>query len=203
MFPQNCKDVVPNHDSKPSPTSDAVKTLENITTQLDSDVSDKGGYWKELPDELSEQKRLYNEVIELKGNIRVFCRFRPLNQTEISSGSGSVVGLESSLDSGLQVICSDSSKKQFKFDHVFGPEGNQEAVFAQTKPIVSSVLDGYNVCIFAYGQTGTGKTFTMEGTPKNRGVNFRRYELCVSMLEVNNEKTRDILVDNTNQPTKK
>ncbi|TQE05101.1 hypothetical protein C1H46_009253 [Malus baccata] len=135
MFPQNCKDVVPNHDSKPSPTSDAVKTLEKITTQLDSDVSDKEcspdiaskpvEYWKEVPDELSEQKRLYNEVIELKGNIRVFCRFRPLNQTEISSGSGSVVGLESSLDSGLQVICSDSSKKQFKFDHVFGPEGNQ------------------------------------------------------------------------------
>ena len=48
-----------------------------------------------------------------------------------------------------------------------------EAVFAQTKPIVASVLDGYNVCIFAYGQTGTGKTFTMEGSPENRGVNYR------------------------------
>ncbi|KAB2621454.1 kinesin-4-like [Pyrus ussuriensis x Pyrus communis] len=104
----------------------------------------------------------------------------------------------------LQVICSDSSKKQFKFDHVFRPEGNQEAVFAQTRPIVSSVLNGYNVCIFAYGQTGTGKTFTMEGTHENRGVNFMRYELCVNMLEVNNnEKIRDLLVDNTNQSTKK
>ncbi|KAH8507328.1 hypothetical protein H0E87_009738, partial [Populus deltoides] len=67
----------------------------------------------------------------------------------------------------------DSSKEQFKFDHVFGPEDNQEAVFVQTKPIVASVLDGYNVCIFAYGQTGTGKTFTMEGSPENRGVNYR------------------------------
>jgi kinesin family protein C2/C3 len=48
-----------------------------------------------------------------------------------------------------------------------------EAVFVQTKPIVASVLDGYNVCIFAYGQTGTGKTFTMEGSQENRGVNYR------------------------------
>uniref|UniRef100_A0A2N9FRJ6 Kinesin-like protein n=1 Tax=Fagus sylvatica TaxID=28930 RepID=A0A2N9FRJ6_FAGSY len=82
-----------------------------------------------------------------------------------------------------EVICSDSSKKQFKFDHVFRPEDNQEAVFAQTKPIVTSVLDGYNVCIFGYGQTGTGKRFTMEGTPENRGVNYRTLEELLNLEE--------------------
>lgn len=87
-----------------------------------------------------------------------------------------------------------------------------EAIFVQTQPIVTSVLDGYNVCIFAYGQTGTGKTYTMDGTPENRGVNYRtleelfrlsqerssimRHELFVSMLEVYNEKIRDLLVEN-------
>lgn len=80
-------------------------------------------------------------------------------------------------------------------------------------------MDGYNVCIFAYGQTGTGKTFTMEGTPENRGVNYRtlkelfkiseerdgvmKYELYVSMLEVYNEKIRDLLADNSNPHLKK
>ncbi|KAF2316879.1 hypothetical protein GH714_042220 [Hevea brasiliensis] len=174
---------------------------------------------KKYQEESSERRRLYNEVIELKGNIRVFCRCRPLNQVEIASDCNCVVEFDSSLDNELHIISSDSSKKQFKFDHVFRPEDNQEAVFAQTKPIVTSVLDGYNVCIFAYGQTGTGKTFTMEGTPENRGVNYRtleelfrisqersgvlRYELFVSMLEVYNEKIRDLLVENSNQPPKK
>ena len=37
------------------------------------------------------------------------------------------------------------------------------------KPLATSVLDGYNVCIFAYGQTGSGKTFTMTGTEANPG----------------------------------
>ncbi|XP_004495728.1 kinesin-like protein KIN-14S [Cicer arietinum] len=174
---------------------------------------------KKYLQESSERRRLYNEVIELKGNIRVFCRCRPLSESETANGFASVVNFESSSENELQVVCSDSSKKQFKFDHVFRPGDNQEAVFSQTKPIATSVLDGFNVCIFAYGQTGTGKTFTMEGTPEERGVNYRtleelfriseerkgvmKYELHVSMLEVYNEKIRDLLVENSAQPTKK
>lgn len=82
-------------------------------------------------------------------------------------------------------------------------------VFADASPLVISVLDGYNVCLFAYGQTGTGKTFTMEGTELNRGVNYRTLEqlfktveerketftcsISVTALEVYNEQIRDLL----------
>jgi len=75
--------------------------------------------------ESSERKRLYNEVIELKGNISVFCRCRPINQYEVSNGCNSVIEYDSAVDNKLQVSCSDSLKKQFKFDHVFSPEDNQ------------------------------------------------------------------------------
>lgn len=94
-------------------------------------------------------------------------------------------------------------------------------VFADTAPVVVSVLDGYNVCIFAYGQTGTGKTFTMEGSVANRGVNYRtleelfnvaaqrkgevNYAISVSVMEVYNEQIRDLLASPgaQDQPTKK
>nr|VDD26852.1 unnamed protein product [Brassica oleracea] len=188
------------------------KALQLLTTEL-------GTLKKHYLEESSERKRLYNENIELKGNIRVFCRCRPLNQADIANGCASVVEFDASHENELQLLSSDSSKKRFTFDHVFKPEDGQETVFAQTKPIVTSVLDGYNVCIFAYGQTGTGKTFTMAGTPENRGVNYRtleelfrssesrsrlmKFELSVSMLEVYNEKIRDLLVDNSSHPPKK
>lgn len=80
---------------------------------------------KKYTQECSERKRLYNEIIELKGNIRVFCRCRPLSSEETSKGHTSVVVFDSSQDSDLQVICSDNTKKHFKFDHVFSPKDNQ------------------------------------------------------------------------------
>ena len=90
-----------------------------------------------------------------------------------------------------------------------------ETVFSETVPVVRSVMDGFNVCIFAYGQTGTGKTFTMEGVPEDRGVNYRAleelfrmseerstsiaYTFSVSILEVYNEKIRDLLDESNDQ----
>ena len=83
-------------------------------------------------------------------------------------------------------------------------------MFEKTTPFATSVLDGFNVCIFAYGQTGTGKTFTMEGIEGARGVNYRileelfrtikerevifLYEVTVSVLEVYNEQIHDLLL---------
>lgn len=52
----------------------------------------------------------------------------------------------------------------FTFDHVYDQFSSQQLVYDSTaKPVVTSSLEGYNATIFAYGQTGTGKTYTMEG----------------------------------------
>ncbi|KAL3843963.1 hypothetical protein ACJIZ3_001366 [Penstemon smallii] len=121
--------------------------------------------------------------------------------------------------SNTQQECSSQGNSLQLVQKIEDISNKVQAVLVQTLPVVTSVLDGYNVCIFAYGQTGTGKTYTMEGTPENRGVNYRtleelfrlsnerssimRYELFVSMLEVYNEKIRDLLVENSDEPAKK
>ncbi|PPD73003.1 hypothetical protein GOBAR_DD30086 [Gossypium barbadense] len=152
--------------------------------------------------------------VQALGNIRVFCRCRPLSKEEISAGSAQVVDFDAAKDGDIGIL-TGASKKTFKFDRVYTPKDNQD-VFADALPLVTSVLDGYNVCIFAYGQTGTGKTFTMEGTDQNRGVNYRTleqlfhiakersetfmYNISVSVLEVYNEQIRDLL---STSPTSK
>ena len=78
---------------------------------------------------------------------------------------------------------------RFAFDHVFDMDSDQESVYEKTaKPAVNSIFEGYNSTIFAYGQTGTGKTFTMEGftyncTDELRGIIPRCIEDIFSHIE--------------------
>ncbi|KAJ4817177.1 P-loop containing nucleoside triphosphate hydrolases superfamily protein [Rhynchospora pubera] len=162
---------------------------------------------------LEENRKLYNQVQDLKGSIRVYCRVRPFLPGQLSSNT---VG---SIDEGNITILTPSkhgkeARRTFCFNKVFGPSSTQDEVFLDTQPLIRSVLDGYNVCIFAYGQTGSGKTFTMSGpknaTERTQGVNFRAlgdlfkladqrkgmfiYEIAVQMIEIYNEQVRDLLV---------
>ncbi|XP_051135566.1 kinesin-like protein KIN-14N [Andrographis paniculata] len=161
------------------------------------------------------RKKLHNTILELKGNIRVFCRVRPLLSEDGVGSDAKVVSFPSSTElMGRAIDVSQNGQKHsFTFDKVFLPEESQEDVFVEISQLVQSALDGYKVCIFAYGQTGSGKTYTMMGKPNQadeKGLIPRsleqvfetrqlleaegwKYEMQVSMLEIYNETIRDLL----------
>lgn len=169
---------------------------------------------------LAENRKLYNEVQELKGNIRVYCRIRPfLPDQNSKSTTINYVG-----ENGELVLVNPSRQgkdghRMFKFNKVLGPTATQVKVFLDIQPLIRSVLDGYNVCIFAYGQTGSGKTYTMSGpnlsSKEDWGVNYRAlndlfhisqvrrnafvYEVGVQMVEIYNEQVRDLLSNDGSQ----
>ena len=106
--------------------------------------------------ELAERKRLHNLVQELRGNIRVYCRVRPVSSRELENGGDE--GCRQCVqfpEDGISVeVRSAKKEKIFEYDQVFACDSTQEKVYAEIADLVVSVLDGYNVCIFAYGQTG-------------------------------------------------
>jgi len=150
----------------------------------------------------------YNQIQELKGNIRVYCRFRPMSSNELRDGHTNIATFPS--EDEVRIVDDKQRVKTYEFDCVFGPDSTQESVFADTMPLIDSVVDGYNVCIFAYGQTGSGKTHTMNGSPETPGINRRALvrlfevlkeredteesEVFVSVLEIYNDIIRDLLV---------
>ncbi|XP_059623810.1 kinesin-like protein KIN-14C [Cornus florida] len=163
------------------------------------------------------RKKLHNTILELKGNIRVFCRVRPLLPDDGVGIEGSVVSYPTSAESlgrGIDLI-QTGQKYPFTFDKVFSHEASQQDVFVEISQLVQSALDGYKVCIFAYGQTGSGKTYTMMGAPESpeqKGLIPRsleqifqtsqslsaqgwKYKMQASMLEIYNEAIRDLLVN--------
>uniref|UniRef100_A0A0D9XUS5 Kinesin motor domain-containing protein n=1 Tax=Leersia perrieri TaxID=77586 RepID=A0A0D9XUS5_9ORYZ len=97
-----------------------------------------------------------DKLIDLKGSIRVFCRVRPSISTNYFMTKSPVTVEQEKI-----VVRALGIKKEFSVDRVFDQESTQEDVFQEVKPILRSALDGHNVCILAYGQTGTGKTYTM------------------------------------------
>ena len=108
--------------------------------------------------EVLQRKLLYNKLQELRGNIRVFCRCR------YDPNADNVLNFTS--DQDLSLVSAQGQKKSFRFDRVFSPSSTQEEVFQDTLPLITSCVDGYNVCILAYGQTGMRAFFSLNTTRK-------------------------------------
>ncbi|ONM38288.1 P-loop nucleoside triphosphate hydrolase superfamily protein with CH (Calponin Homology) domain [Zea mays] len=183
--------------------------ISNIGHDLKGLVDAADNYHKVL----AENQKLFNEVQELKGNIRVYCRVRPF----LPGQDGKTTVIDYIGENGDILITNPFKQgkdacRMFKFNKVFNTRASQVEVFSDIQPLIRSVLDGFNVCIFAYGQTGSGKTYTMSGPGTSKedwGVNYRAlndlfyislsrrnafsYEVGVQMVEIYNEQVRDLL----------
>ncbi|XP_039661053.1 kinesin-like protein KIFC3 isoform X1 [Perca fluviatilis] len=159
--------------------------------------------------EVALRRKYHEQLVELKGNIRVLCRVKPvLKEDQHEEGQSVVVTTDPNNESSLNVL-NKGKGRIFELDKVFQPQATQEEVFQEIEPLVTSSIDGYHVCIFAYGQTGSGKTYTMEGSVENPGINQRAlkhlfseieerkdmwsYTVTVSSVEIYNEVLRDLL----------
>ncbi|KAM9507929.1 kinesin-like protein KIFC3 isoform 2-T2 [Guaruba guarouba] len=159
--------------------------------------------------ELQLRKKCHNELVRLKGNIRVFGRVRPITKEDGEGAEAANAVTFDADDDAVLHLLHKGKLVSFELDKVFPPQASQEEVFQEVQALVTSCIDGYNVCIFAYGQTGAGKTYTMEGTAANPGINQRAlqllflevrgkaadwdYAISVSAAEIYNESLRDLL----------
>ncbi|CAK9781322.1 kinesin-domain-containing protein [Cutaneotrichosporon oleaginosum] len=172
--------------------------------------------------------RVPSDIPESNINVVVRCRGRtpqeieenspPITQTDGPVSDAITVTTTPAASATSIVVPTDANTKTYKFDKVFGPEADQTTVFSEVADgMLNEVLSGYNCTIFAYGQTGTGKTYTMQGdmTPTplqapsiEAGIIPRvlhrlfalleaqennEYAVKCSYLEIYNEELRDLL----------
>ncbi|KAF2938627.1 kinesin-like protein KIN-5B [Oryza sativa Japonica Group] len=158
-----------------------------------------------------------SEMKDCEANVQVVLRCRPLSEEEQRANVQSAISCDD-LKREVTVLHSlfKQADKTFTFDKVFGPKAQQRSIYDRAvKPIVKDVLEGYNCTVFAFGQTGTGKTYTMEGEMRQKaselsataGVIPRAvrdifdileerkadYSMKVTFLELYNEEITDLL----------
>ncbi|KAL2508494.1 P-loop containing nucleoside triphosphate hydrolase superfamily protein [Forsythia ovata] len=151
-------------------------------------------------------------------NVQVIVRCRPLSEEEMRMHTPVVISCNDNKREvcAVQNIANKQIDRTFLFDKVFGPSSQQKDLYDQAVcPIVFEVLEGYNCTIFAYGQTGTGKTYTMEGGARKKNGEFpsdagvipravrqifdileaqnAEYSMKVTFLELYNEEITDLL----------
>jgi len=149
-------------------------------------------------------------------NVRVVVRTRPMDKNELSAGALSAISVDK-INRAITVMkpnaTTNEPPKTYYFDNVFDGGSNQMDLYVDTaRPIVDKVLEGYNGTILAYGQTGTGKTYTMSGnpdSPQTKGIipnafahifghiakakENQKFLVRVSYMEIYNEEVRDLL----------
>ncbi|CAG9314004.1 unnamed protein product [Blepharisma stoltei] len=150
-------------------------------------------------------------------SVKVVIRVRPLNSSEISRKNSNIIEVDKELNQ-LSILDPKLISKPFAFDAIYDETYTQQQIYDETAfPLVESVLKGYNGTIFAYGQTGCGKTFTMVGVPGNeqlQGIipnSFSHIFGCIaesgsskcflvrcSYTEIYNEEIRDLISNDTN-----
>ena len=191
------------------------QAFADLETRMQNAIRSAAEANEKLRIEETLRRKLHNQVQELKGNIRVFCRVRPPSKIDMEaaritypddqsdSRELEVLGLPEK--SSLGTIT--TKKNAFMFDRVFGPQSENADVFGEISQLVQSALDGYNVCIFCYGQTGSGKTFTMSSadgmiplavnqiynSAKSLEEKGWKYSMKGSFVEVYNENLNDLL----------
>ncbi len=220
-------------------TVDEVRSLpqqakewsEQVTRALVLATKDNESLRMAFAIERANRRKLLNEVQDLRGTVRVYCRPTPVkggNDPIISTPSNEICLLHrekvlGSVDNNKRAI----HPLSYEFDRVFEPSCTQSEVYNEMEELILSALDGYNICIMAFGQSGSGKTRTLIGeysvnfttTPdmlpdveiQEDGMHFLaaqqlftiadrrkdRYQdsFSITIVEVLNEKLRDLIVD--------
>ncbi|KAJ5175732.1 Kinesin-like protein bimC [Penicillium canariense] len=162
------------------------------------------------------KERDFEREINEDTSIHVVVRCRGRNEREIKENSGVVLSTEGVNGKNVDLSMGPNalSNKTYAFDKVFSPAADQTIVYEEVVlPIVNEMLAGYNCTIFAYGQTGTGKTYTMSGNmtdtlgilsddagiiPRTLYSLFHKLEetestVKCSFIELYNEELRDLL----------
>ena len=137
-------------------------------------------------------------------NVKVYCRIRPENDQEISSGLGLCLNPTSqtslqilvdnlNINSGLKENYNEKILQEFTYDKVYPSETTQKTLFDQVaKPLISAAFEGINGTLFCYGQTASGKTYTMEGLSNDDNLKGIIPRMMQFVFEIINSGSSDI-----------
>eukprot|EP00730_Choanoeca_flexa_P000590 TRINITY_DN10260_c0_g1_i10.p2 TRINITY_DN10260_c0_g1~~TRINITY_DN10260_c0_g1_i10.p2 ORF type:complete len:323 (+),score=72.47 TRINITY_DN10260_c0_g1_i10:113-970(+) len=193
------------------------RTVKTGTPKLKSAAKKvgKGDGKKRVAKHVDQRVQARNTALNAFGGVKVdvFVRVRPKDKEREADQDETVTA--DSENQEIELLDVQGHPAKYTYDKVYGPESDQETVYSDcVAPIVEQVCSGLSCCIFAYGQTGAGKTYTMRGDLsediKQHGIiqrslvhlfsrltehDYTDIGVKCSFLEIYNEELEDLFID--------
>jgi len=173
-----------------------------------------------LQTEIDLRRKIHNKYMTIRGNLRVMCRIRPFIDSETKDVQQMFFDYFQVSNDKVEIleVSKNCKAKKYILDYVFQQNSTQANVYEEVSLLVQTMINGTNVCVIAYGQTGTGKSYTIQGpspTSDNQGIflksakemfemtgpilfdtkhkNNERAKLSISIIEIYNETVYNLL----------
>ena len=182
----NCKNLIEEVNYN---TINLKELKEELTKEQENNIKLNELFEKEK----YLRRKINNRYMYLRGNLRVMSRLRPFLKNEIKNKRSQ---METIIIKNDSIIINEINKqsKVFEFDYIFNEKSTQEDVYEEVTLLIQSMIHGNNICIMSYGQTCTGKTFTIQGEPNNEGIASRSvkelFELIDYLLQNSQKKLK-------------
>jgi kinesin family protein C2/C3 len=197
----------------PSEFSKVSEKILNYSKSLIEEVNYNTINLKEMKEELTKEqeinnklnenlekekilrRKIHNRYMYLRGNMRIMCRLRPFLINEIKNKKSNMETISINNDTIL-IQELNKTPKMFEYDYVFDEQSTQEDIYEEVSLLIQSMIHGNNICIMSYGQTCTGKTYTIQGNNNNKGIASRAvkeiFEIIDNLIKKNNlQKNRN------------
>ena len=167
--------------------------LKDLKEELTKEQENNIKLFELLEKEKYLRRKVNNRYMYLRGNMRVMTRLRPFLPNEIKNKKSQMETIFIKNDS---IIVNEINKqpKIFEFDYVFNEHSTQEDVYEEVTLLIQSMIQGNNICIMSYGQTCTGKTYTIQGEQNNQGIVSKAaeelFEIFDNLLKRNNSQNQ-------------
>ena len=195
-------------NNAPSEIKNTSEKVLNYSKNLIEEVNYNTINLKELKEELTKEqeinnklndnlekertlrRKIHNRYMYLRGNMRIMCRLRPFLPNEIKNKKSQMETIL--INNNDMVLINEGNKipKLFEFDYVFDEHSTQEDIYEEVSLLIQSMIQGNNICIMSYGQTCTGKTYTIQGKNNNKGIASRAvkelFEIIDNLIKKNN-----------------
>ena len=190
--------------------------LRNLKDSLLSEQEKVHILTQKLKNEKYLRRKIHNRYMYLRGNLRVMCRVRPFLPSEKINKKSQMETMIINNDS-ISICQENKQEKNFEYDYIFDTKSTQKDVYEEVTLLIQSMAQGNNICIIAYGQTCTGKTYTIQGpNSKNPGIvpraarelflilnnfsksnYFESIRLSLTIIEIYNEQIYNLLEEST------